>query len=560
MKKLLIFLSAVFIVFFLAACTATEDPEGEAEPKEQVDEEEETGEQEGEQETTEEEITLGENVLRLNNGTEPASLDPSIGFDEVSWDPLNNLMEGLTRLDEEHLPGPGTAESWDISDDGLTYTFYLREEASWSNGDPVVAADFEYAWKYMLDPETASPAAFLAYFIEGAEEYNSGEGSVDDVKVSAVDEKTLEVVLAQPTGFFLDLLTNPAFFPINQQVAGSDPNWHAEAETFVGNGPFTLEEWNHDEEMLFAKNEYYWDAAAVKLDQIHFAMVNDTNTQYQMFEAGELDTASIPPELSDELIDGDNVFIGPSGGLEFFRFNVEMEPFQNKKIRQAFSHAINRDDIAEFVVKNGVEPAFGFINPGHQSPTGEDFRDINGDLVTFDPELAEQLLKEGMAEEGYEELPEITLSYNTSDTNKAVAEALHGMFKEHLGVEVTLENLEWNVFVDAQQALELQFSRSSFINDYNDPINFLESFITDSYMNRTGFSNPEYDDLIVKGKSEADEEKRWEYLYEAEKMLADEMIAAPLRYYNTVVLEADGVEGILRHPVGYFDLKYAEKK
>ena len=558
MKKLLIYLSAVLMFLFLAACTATDDPEGEAETEEQ--ETEETVDEEEENETTEEEAALGENVLRLNNGTEPASLDPSIGFDAVSWDPLNNLMEGLTRLDQEHLAGPGAAESWDVSDDGLTYTFHLRENANWSNGDPVVAADFEYAWKYMLNPETASPAAFLGYFIEGAESYNSGEGSEDDVNVTAVDEKTLEVVLEQPTGFFLDLLTNPAFFPINHKIAEADPNWHAEAETFVGNGPFTLEEWKHDEEMLFAKNEHYWDADAVKLDNIHFAMVNDTNTQYQMFEAGELDTASIPPELSDQLIDGDNVFIGPYGGLEFFRFNVEMEPFQNKKIRQAFSYAINRADIAEFVVKTGVEAAYGFINPGYTSPTGEDFRDVNGELVTFDPDQARQLLEEGMAEEGYEELPEITLSYNTSDTNKAVAEALHGMFNEHLGVEVTLENQEWNVFAEAQQALELQLSRSSFINDYNDPVNFLESFITDSYMNRTGFSSPEYDELIAKGKSEVDEEKRWEYLYEAEKMLADEMIAAPLRYYNTVVLEADGVEGILRHPVGYFDLKYAEKK
>src|SRR5690606_15190916 len=143
----------------------------------------------------------------LNNGTEPTSLDPSIGFDQVSWDPLNNLMEGLTRLGEDHSAQPGAAESWDISEDGLTYTFHIREDAKWSNGDPVVAEDFAYAWKYMLDPDTASPAAFLAYFIEGAEEYNSGDGSADDVKVTAVDEKTLEVVLTAPTGFFLDLLT-----------------------------------------------------------------------------------------------------------------------------------------------------------------------------------------------------------------------------------------------------------------------------------------------------------------------------------------------------------------
>lgn len=551
MKKFLVLLFTVFLVAVLTACTANENA-GEEEPADDAEAAEENGE------TGESDEASGEKILRLNNGVEPTSFNPSIGFDQVSWDPLNNLMEGLTRLDKESKAGPGAAEDWDISEDGLTYTFNLREDANWSNGDPVTAEDFVYAWKLMLDPETGSQAAFLAYFIKGAEAFNSGEGSADDVAVTAVDEKTLEVVLEAPTGFFLDLLTNPAFFPVNHKVAEENPDWHAEAESFVANGPFKLESWEHDSEMMFAKNEEYWDADAVKLDKVHFEMVNDTNTQYQMFESGELDTASIPPELSDQLIDGDNVFIGNYGGLEFYRFNLTEEPFQNKKIRQAFSHAINRADIAEFVVKNGVEPAYGFVSPGFITPSGEDFRDVNGDLTTFDAEKAKQLLEEGMEEEGYDELPPIVLSYNTSDSNKAVAEAIQNMFIENLGVEVSLENQEWGVFAEAQQNLELQFSRSSFINDYNDPVNFLESFITDSYMNRTGWSNAEYDELIAKGKSETDEEKRWEYLLEAEKLLAEEMIAIPIRYYNTVVLEADGVSGILRHPVGYFDLKYAD--
>lgn len=548
MRKYLLLLLTLLTVIVIVACTANEDA-GKEEPQKTDEGTDEEGETEGDS---------GEKVLRLNNGVEPTSFNPSIGFDAVSWDPLNNLMEGLTRLDQDSRAAPGVAEEWDISDDKLTYTFHLREDANWSNGDPVTAEDFVYAWKYMLDPETASSAAFLGYFIEGAEEYNAGEGSADDVAIHAIDEKTLEVVLTAPTGFFLDLLTNPAFFPINHKVAAENENWHAEADSFVANGPFKLESWEHDNEMVFAKNEHYWDADTVKLDKVHFAMVNDENTQYQMFQSGELDTASIPPELSDELIEGDNVYIGDYGGLEFYRFNVTKEPFDNKKIRQAFSYAIDRESIAEYVVKNKVEPAFGYVSPGFISPTGEDFRDVNGDLVALDPEKAKELLEEGMEEEGYDELPEVVLSYNTSDSNKAVAEAIQDMLKENLGVEVKLENQEWNVYAEAQQNLELQFSRSSFINDYYDPVNFLESFVTDSYMNRTGWSNEEYDELIKKGKSEPDEEKRWEALYEAEKLLAEEAIATPIRFYNTVVLEADGVSGILRHPVGYFDLKYAD--
>lgn len=551
LKRFLLLLLAALTITILAACSTTDESTGGDEADDPEAEEVEEGTDNSEADGK---------VLYLNNGEEPSSLDPSIGFDEVSWDPLNNLMEGLTRLAMDHTAQEGVAESWDVSEDGLTYTFNLREDANWSNGDPVVAEDFEYAWKYMLNPETASPAAFLAYFIEGAEDYNNDEGSEDDVNITAVDEKTLEVALEAPTGFFLDLLANPAFFPVNHKVAEEDPDWHAEADTFVANGPFQLESWEHDDEMVFVKNEEYWDADEVELDQINFAMVNDTNTQYQMYQSGELDTASIPPELSDELIDDEHTFIGDQGGLEFFRFNITEEPFQNKKIRQAFSYAIDRDDIAEYVVKNGVEPAYGFISPGFTSPSGKDFRDENGELVSFDADKAKELLEEGMKEESYDELPDIVLSYNTSDTNKDVAETLQNMFSENLGIEVSLENQEWNVFAEAQQNLELQFSRSSFINDYNDPVNFLESFITDSYMNRTGFESDEYDELIEHGKSETDEEKRWEYLYEAENMLADEMIAIPVRYYNNVVLESEDISGILRHPVGYFDLKYADKQ
>lgn len=554
MKKWAFILFTVVLAIVLGACTTTQDadPSDENENEGQTDE---TKEQKEEGDKAE----AGEKVLYVNNGTEPKSFDPSIGFDSVSWTPLNNLMEGLTRLDEDSVAQAATAEKWDISEDGKTYTFHIRDDAKWSNGDPVVAGDFVYAWKHMLDPDTASEAAFLAYFIEGAEAYNSGEGSRDDVKVKAVDEKTLEVVLNAPTGFFLDVLTNPAFFPINQKIAEENPKWHAEADTFVGNGPFALVSWKHEEEMVFIKNEEYWDHDAVQLDQVHWAMVNDDNTQYQMFSSGDLDLASIPAELSDELIDGDNVYIGEQGGLEFYRFNVTEEPFQNKKIRQAFSYAINRDDIAEYVVKNGVKPAYAFVSPGFTGPDGKDFRDGDEKLVSFDPDQAKQLLEEGMKEEGYDELPPVILSYNTSDTNKAVAETVQNMLKENLEIEVTLENQEWNVFSEAQKNLELQFSRSSFINDYSDPVNFLESFITDSYMNRTGFSNEEYDELIEKGKTEVDEEKRWEYLHKAEKLLAEEMIAIPIRYYNIVSLEADGVTGILRHPVGYLDLKHADK-
>ncbi|UFT98920.1 peptide ABC transporter substrate-binding protein [Radiobacillus kanasensis] len=545
MKKWLVMFVGVLFVSVLAACTANENAGEEPEQKPEGEKGEAASE---------------EKVLYLNNGVEPTSFDPPIGFDSNSWQALNNLMEGLTRLGKDHQPQPAVAESWDISDDGKVYTFHLREDAKWSNGDPVTAEDFVFAWKQMLNPETGSPAAFLGYFIEGGEAFNAGEGSADDVGVEAVDEKTFKVTLSSPTGFFLNIISNPAFFPINKAVAEENPEWFAEADTFVGNGPFKLESWTHDTEMVMVKNDQYWDAETVKLDKVHWAMVNDSNTEYQMYESGELDTSAVPAELAEELLKGDDVIIEDQSGTYFYRFNVNKEPFQNVNIRKAFAMAIDQKQIVEYVTKNGEKPAYGFVAPGFTDPSGQDFREANGKLVEFNPEKAKELLAKGMEEEGYDELPAVTLTYNTSDSHKAIAETMQQMFKQNLGVDVELANAEWNVFLQDQKDLKHQLSRSSFLHDYADPINALESFVTGSTMNRTGWSNAEFDELIEKAKSETDEAKRWEYMYEAEKVLFEEMPIFPIHYYNQVVLQKDNVSGIVRHPVGYMELKWADKQ
>ncbi|MBP1948842.1 peptide ABC transporter substrate-binding protein [Virgibacillus litoralis] len=547
MKKWFLLFISVLTIIALAACTTSSGGD-------------DSGNEGNEGESNSEGAESEEKVLYMNNGEEPTSLNPPVGFDSVSWNVLNNLMEGLTRLGKDDNPQPAMAEDWEKSNGDKTYTFHLREDANWSNGDPVTAEDFVYAWKQLLNPETGSPAAFLGYFIEGGEAYNSGEGSADDVMVKAVDEKTFEVTLTAPTGFFLQVISNPAFFPVNAEVAKESPEWFSEAETFVANGPFKLESWSHDSEMVMVKNDQYWDKDTVKLDKVHWAMVNDTNTEYQMFESNELDMTNIPPDMAEELLDGDNVVIEEQAGLYFYRFNVTEEPFQNAKIRKAFALAVNQKDIVDYVTKNKEKAATGFVSPGFTGPSGEEFREANGDLVNFDPEQAKKLLEEGMAEEGYDELPPVTLTYNTSESHKAIAATLQDMFTENLGVDVTLENTEWNVFLEDQKGLKHQLSRSSFIFDYGDPVNFLESFVTDSTMNRTGWSNEKYDELISQAKTETDEEKRWGLMYEAESLLAEEMPIFPIHYYNQVFIYKDDVTGVVRHPVGYLELKWADKK
>ncbi|AND37837.1 MULTISPECIES: peptide ABC transporter substrate-binding protein [Cytobacillus] len=542
MKKFLSLLLAGVLLFVMAACTANENAGKETDSKDDGKKEEESAEK----------------VLYLNNGQEPTSFDPPIGFDSVSWSALNNLMEGLTRLGQDHEPEAAIAEKWDISEDGKVYTFHIREDAKWSNGDPVTAGDFEFAWKRLLNPDTGSSAAFLGYFIEGGEAYNNGEGSADDVKVKAVDDKTFEVTLVSPQAYFLSVITNPAFFPINEKVATENPKWFAEAESFVGNGPFNLTEWEHDSHFVMEKNDQYWDAETVKLDKIHWAIIDDTNTEYQMYQSGELDVSDVPSELSEQLLG--EAKVEDQAGDYFYRFNVNMEPFQNLNIRKAFAMAVDQQQIVDFVTKNGEKPAYGFVSYGFTDPSGKDFREVSGDLVKTNAEEAKALLEKGMEEEGYDKLPEVTLTYSTDDTHKKIAEALQQMFKENLGVEVKLANMEWNVFAEEQKALKFQLSRSSFLADYADPINFLENFQTGHSMNRTGWSNEKYDQLIKDAKNEADEAKRFELMYEAEKILFEEMPIIPIHFYNQVYLYNDAVSGIVRHPVGYMELKWADKK
>jgi dipeptide transport system substrate-binding protein len=543
MKKYAGIFVTAMLLFVLAACTATKD--SGSEPKDKGDG--------GSKEKT-------EKVLYLNNSVEPTSFDPPIGFDAVSWNALNNLMEGLTRLDDTHEPKAATAKDWDVSEDGKTYTFHIREEAKWSNGDDLTAGDFVYAWKRLLDPNTASSAAFLGYFIEGGEAFNTGAGTADDVKVKAVDDKTFEVTLTSPQAYFLSVIANPAFFPINEKVATANAEWFSEAESFVGNGPFSLSEWNHDSDFTMVKNDKYWDAKNVKLDKVHWAMVDDTNTEYQMYQTGELDTSDVPSDLADQIFKEGDVKVEDQAGEYFYRFNVNMEPFQNVNIRKAFAMAIDQKQMVELVTKNKEKPAYGFVSYGFKDPSGKDFREKNGDLIKTDAAEAKELLKKGMEEEGYTTLPEVTLTYSTLETHKKIAEAMQQMLKENLDVDVKLANMESSVFATEQKALKFQLSRSSFLADYADPINFMENFQTGHSMNRTGWSNAEFDQLIKDAKNEKDEKKRFEMMYKAEKILFDEVPIIPIHFYNQVYLQNEAVSGIVRHPVGYLELKSADKK
>lgn len=500
-------------------------------------------------------------LLLLNNIKEPTSLDPPIGFDEPSYNILNNLMEGLTRLDENQKIQPAAASEWKVSEDGKTYTFTLRD-SKWSNGDPVTAHDFEYAWKRMLDPALASPASFLAYIIEGAEAYNSGKGKVEDVKVKALDDKTLEVVLAQPASWTLLLASNPAFFPVHKATGEKDPKWAAEAATFVGNGPFKLTEWAHDSELKMMKNENYWDAANVTLAGAVWKMIDDENTEYQMFTNEELHrTTTVPADMADQLFKEGKVYVKDGAGTEFYRFNVTKEPFDNANIRKAFSLAIDRQTLVDLVLMRQQKPGTGFVSYGLPDANGSgDFRKVGGDLVNFDAAEAKKLLEQGMKEKGYTKLPEVTLTYRSGTANEKTAQAAQEMWKQNLGVDVKLQKVEGKVLTDMQKQLQYQIARSSWLPDFGDAINFLDIFQSKSGSNRTGWSNAEYDKLIEGAYKEPDDAKRLQMLHDAEKILVSDAPVAPLYFYNTSLLTSDKASGIVSSSLSYTDLRKAVVK
>lgn len=501
-----------------------------------------------------------EQILRLNNFSEPGYFHPGLARGtHDSW-VLEHIMEGLTKKGPDGSIQPGMAKEWKVSDDGLTYTFTLRD-AKWSNGDPVTAHDFEYAWKYALSPEAASEYAYQLFYIKNGEEYNAGKATADEVAVKALDDKTLEVTLTAPTGYFLELLSFYTYYPINKNVASQNPDWYKEAATYVSNGPFYLAEWNHNENIVIKKFKDYYDKDLIKLEEIHFAIVADETTMWQMYQTGDLDHAyPLPSEVIPTLVDDPEYSSPPDLATYYYNINTTLPGLKNKKIRKALALAIDREAIVTHVTQGGQMPASSLTPPGIPDVTG-DFKENTGVLYSYDPETAKQLFAEGLKEEGLSGLS-VTLLYNTSTLHKSVAEAVQQMWKETLGVNVELEVVDFQVKLDREVALDFEISRAGWIGDYIDPMTFMDMFVTGGGNNNTGWSNAEYDRLIAEAKATADNTVRMANMHRAEEILADEMPIIPIYYYTKPQMLKSYVKGVY-YPVNrypQFQYAYIEKK
>lgn len=520
------------------------------------------------------EVTTGGKYLRTNNSSEPGSLDPALAQGtHDSWI-LQHVFERLMTYDQEGNLVPGMAkEEPVISEDGLTYTFTLKDDIKWSNGEPVTAQDFEFSWKRVADPELAADYAYQLYYIEGMEEFNTGEdlngdGKVatwDDLGVKALDDKTLEVKLVAPTGFFTELTAFYTYSPVNKANVEANPNWANSPENYVCNGPFKLARWDHNQKIILDKNPEYYNADAVKIDGIDMDVLDDDNTSYQKYDGGEYDlVVKMPPAVTGEkLATGDpELVLGPQVGTYYYNFNHEVPPFNNPKVRQAFALALDREVITRDISKGGEVPAEGIVPFGLLDENGKEYRDSMPNAISFDPAKAKQLLDEGLAEEGMDVsvFSNMTILFNTSEAHRIIAQVAQQMWREHLGVEIGLENVEFQVKLDREKAGDYQISRAGWIGDYADPLTMLDLWYSTSSYNDANYNNPEYDAFIDTARGTGDQKARFDAMRKAEKMMTDDMVVCPVYFYTLPYLVKPNIEGVYKTLLNYPTLTYVEIK
>ncbi len=489
-----------------------------------------------------------ENVVKVNLGAEPTTLDPRKARDLQAMTLARMFFEGLTRVNQEDKAELALAEKVDVSADGKTYTFTLRA-SKWSNGDPVTAHDFVYAWTKALEPHFP---ADQVYVIKNAKAAKEGKISLDQVGVKALDEKTLQVELQNPTPYFLEVASLPIYFPFSPKGEKSN-----DIKKIVGNGPFLLKDWRHNDLLRVVKNPTYWDAANVKLKEINLMMVQE-ETELKMFEKGELDWAgsplsTLPVGALAGLKKSGNLHVRPFLATYFFRTNVESELFEHPLMRKAFAEAIKRSEIVEHVTQGGQLPATGLLPPSLRGQEDGYFTDgdVHQARVNFDQAL-EAL---GMTRE---DLPSISLMYVTGERNHLIAQAVQEQWRNALNVNVELQAVERKVFFDRLSKKNFQLASGNWTADYNDGMNFLEIFkFKAGGSNNTAWENLQYRELLDRASETVEAGQRQQIFQECENILMKEMPIIPLFHYTMLYVSNPKVKGVVLSSLGSVDFKWA---
>ena len=487
-------------------------------------------------------LALGAGVKTLywNLGTEPPTIDPSLATDTTSVQVDHALFLGLTDFDDATMDViPRLATDWEASEDGLTWTFHLRKDAMWTDGTPVTAHDVEFGVKRTLDPATASDYAYvLTFIIAGADAYNSGEGTADEVGVKAIDDYTVQFTLTQPAGYFPSIAGMWICYAEPQKVIEKYGDEWTKPENIVTNGPYELGEWVHEDHMVLYKSATYYDVANVKIDQVYCYMIVEASTAMTMYEAGNLDVTAPPLEDMDRVktdpVLSKELYIAPYLCTYYYGFNNTKPPFDNVLVRKAFASAIDRQSLIDYVLKGEQKPAQTFTCPGIFGYVDGVSEGIG---MPYDPEAAKQYL----ADAGYPDgkgFPEVTLMFNTSEGHAKIAQFIQQSFQDTLNVKVNLANQEWKVYIKTCVTDAPQIYRMGWCADYPDANNWLnEVFNSKSSSNYAKFNDPKYDALVEQAAKESDPAKRLDLYKQAETLLCETDCAiAPIYFYTRVVL------------------------
>jgi oligopeptide transport system substrate-binding protein len=497
-------------------------------------------------------------ILRLGNGSEPGSLDPALCNLNPDLQILHELFEGLVTIGPQGEAVPAQAESWTVSPDGMTYRFTLRPGLTWSNGAPLTAEDFAWSWRRVVDPRTGSKYAFPFYPILNAEQIVTGvEPDPNKLGVRAIDDRTLEVRLKAPTGFFLKLIGAPAFSPAYRPAVEKYGAQYGRPGNLVSNGAFMLSEWTPQSRIVAVKNPHYRDAASVKLDQVQYYPIDDQNEELKRYRAGELDeTQDVPSDQMDFVRAnlGAELRLTPYLGTYYLGFNLIRPPFKdNLKLRQAINLVIDREAIVAKITKAGELPAYSWVPPGVEGYTPQEF-DWKTEPMAARIVRAKELYKE--AGYGPDKPLSIELRYNTSENHRKIMIAVASMLKQALGIQVQLVNQEFKVFLEARTAKrETQLFRDGWTADYPDANNFAELFLSSSGLNDSGYDNPAYDALVGTAQMTIDPAERNATLEQAERVLMQDEPLVPVFTYALKRLVKPYVHGFTLNILGFYYAK-----
>ncbi|OOZ86676.1 peptide ABC transporter substrate-binding protein [Bacillus cereus] len=498
-------------------------------------------------------------VLNRTENQEIPTMDVSKSTDTLGSQILGNTMEGLYRLDKDNKPIPAAAESSTKSEDGKKYTFKLRKDAKWSNGDPVTAKDFVYAWQRLLDKNTAAEYAFIAFYIKNAEAINKGEKPLTDLGAKAVDDYTLEVELEKPVPYFLNLMAFPSYYPLNEKfVKEKGDKFGLEADTTLYNGPFVMASWKHEQGWQLKKNDKYWDNKTVKLEEINYSVVKEVATKVNLYDTGSIDFTLLSGEFVDKYKSNKEEYGEYSEASTFFlrlnqKRNGQDTPLKSKKLREAIALSIDKKGLANVILNNGSKATDQLVPKGLATgPDGKDYQDTFKNGLKYDPKKGAAAWEAAKKELGKDQVTIELLSYDDG-TAKKIADYFKDQIEKNLkGVTVNTKIQPFKQKLKLESAQDYEVSFAGWSPDYSDPMTFIDMFESKSPYNQMSYSNPKYDEMVAKAGNEllSDPKKRWETLGKAEKLFLEEDAGlVPLYQTGRAYVMKPNVKGIVKHNI-----------